>query len=251
MNNNNNPTAHTPLVTIITPVFNGIDTLDNCLKSVATQNVVSFQHIVINALSTDSTTERLQELQAAYPHLSTITEADKGIYDAMNKGIAAATGEWLLFLGVDDILASPTVLAELFAHAPSPATQLLYGNVLYDNGNSHTSSFNVKLLLRNQLHHQGALYHRTVFATQRYDIQYRIYADYALNIRLWQQGIKAEKRDVVISLCGAQGLSGRATWSQLREICRVRFETLGLLQSLVGNSASIAKILLKKMHTPS
>lgn len=100
--------------------------------------------------------------------------------------------------------------------------------------------------MRNQLHHQGAFYHRRLFETQRYDIKYRIYADYALNIKLWQQGAKAEKRHIVISLCGAQGISGRATWKQVQEICRVRLETLGLLRSLAGNSASVAKMLLKK-----
>lgn len=126
MSDNNNTATLTPLVTIITPVFNGMATLNACIESVAAQRGVSFQHIVVNALSTDGTTARLEELQGQYPHLSTITETDKGIYDAMNKGINAATGEWLLFLGIDDTLASPDVLAKVFTQQPATHTASLW-----------------------------------------------------------------------------------------------------------------------------
>jgi putative colanic acid biosynthesis glycosyltransferase len=233
-------------ITVITPVFNSVRHIDACIASVAMQQGIATDHVIVDGASTDGTTERLIAAQSLCPQLSFISEPDQGLYDAMNKGIALAKGDWLLFLGADDVLASPTVLAELFTPAPVPATKILYGNACYDNGVMHISYFDWRLLFRNQLHHQSALYHKSVFFNNLYNTEYKIYADYALNIILLQKSFKAEKRHITVSICGSAGISGRATRAQIHEICRVRRRTIGFSKSLFGNIASVIKMGLKK-----
>lgn len=104
-------------ISIITVAFNAIDTLADTLQSVAAQTYGEIEHIIIDGASTDGT----QELIARHPGRVSrfISEPDNGIYDAMNKGLALATGEVIGFLNADDVYANDEVLqrvAELMAH---------------------------------------------------------------------------------------------------------------------------------------
>lgn len=104
-------------ISIITVAFNAIDTIAGTLQSVAAQSYGEIEHIIIDGASTDGT----RELIARHPSRirSFISEPDNGIYDAMNKGLALATGEVIGFLNADDVYARSDVLqrvAELMAH---------------------------------------------------------------------------------------------------------------------------------------
>ena len=87
-------------ISIITPVLNAEGTLADTLKSVVAQDLTGVEHLLIDALSSD----RSLEVAARFPHLAITSEADRGIYDGMNKGAALAPGAWLLFLQADDWL---------------------------------------------------------------------------------------------------------------------------------------------------
>ncbi len=86
-------------VSVITVVYNGASTIADTLDSVAQQSYPDIEHIVIDGASSDSTVEVVRR----YPHISQlISEPDQGIYDAMNKGVAAATGDVIVLLNADD-----------------------------------------------------------------------------------------------------------------------------------------------------
>lgn len=95
------------LISIITPVLNGSETLRETLESVRSQLESDTEHLLIDACSQDETLE----IARGYSHLTIVSENDAGIYDGMNKGARMASGEWLLFLQSDDWLPAGALAA--------------------------------------------------------------------------------------------------------------------------------------------
>lgn len=115
-------------ISIITATYNAASTVANCLQSIASQTYPA-EHIIIDGASTDGTLEIISRLT---PHPSRlISEKDNGIYDAMNKGIALATGDVIGILNADDFYASPDVLARVSQAFEDPAVMCCYGDLEY------------------------------------------------------------------------------------------------------------------------
>src|SRR3989304_7946930 len=98
-------------VSVITVVRNGANTIEGAIRSVATQDYPDVEHIIIDGASTDGTLDIIK------PHTATVTkyisETDKGLYDAMNKGLGMATGEVIGFLNADDVYVHSSVLSRV------------------------------------------------------------------------------------------------------------------------------------------
>jgi glycosyltransferase len=116
-----------PTISIITATFNAASTVGDCLQSVASQTHPC-EHIIIDSASTDSTLEIVRRIASTSRILS---EPDKGIYDAMNKGIALATGEVIGILNADDFYASPLVMDKVARLFDDPAVMSCYGDLEY------------------------------------------------------------------------------------------------------------------------
>lgn len=103
------------LISIITPSYNRAGMIGAAIESVLSQNYPNFEHIVIDANSTDNT----MDVIAQYPHVRLIREPDNGMYDALNKGVKAATGDYIGFLNTDDHYAPNifNIIAEQFNNA--------------------------------------------------------------------------------------------------------------------------------------
>jgi glycosyltransferase involved in cell wall biosynthesis len=98
-------------VSIITVVFNGIETLSSCIESVLNQDFQSVEYIIIDGNSTDGTRELIKSYGARIHQF--VSEPDAGIYDAMNKGIKLATGDVIGILNADDFYAYPSVISDV------------------------------------------------------------------------------------------------------------------------------------------
>jgi glycosyltransferase involved in cell wall biosynthesis len=124
-------------VSVITVCFNANASIEACLESVANQTYSDIEHIVIDGGSTDGTIATVRR----YPHIATVvSEPDSGIYNAMNKGISRATGEYLLFLNADDRFPKPDALeAAMAAIRNMPDADVIYGglHVRGEDGSSH------------------------------------------------------------------------------------------------------------------
>lgn len=194
-----------PLVSIITVVHNGASTLAYTLESVREQCLVDVEHIIIDGASADGTVDIIKAYQRDQMHW--ITEPDQGIYDAMNKGISLARGEWLLFLGADDTFVDSTVLADIFVGRKLAAYDLVCGNSLYDYGRRCVPRLDWRARIFNTIQHQGAFYRRQLFDNFRYRVDIPVVADYELNFRVYMQrrGVLYIDRDV--ATCGSQGIS--------------------------------------------
>lgn len=115
-----------PRISIITATFNAAEQLPYTLRSLREQTFREFEWIVVDGNSTDGTQALLRENGDLVSHW--ISEPDRGIYDAFNKGCALARGEWLIFLGAGDELAAPGTLSECTKHLDSASTET---NVIY------------------------------------------------------------------------------------------------------------------------
>lgn len=116
-------------VSIITVVFNGASTLKSCIDSVLSQDYKDIEYIIVDGKSTDGTVELIQSYGSKIAHL--LSEPDKGIYDAMNKGIALATGDIVGILNADDFYASNSAVSKIVQAMNTSNFDGAYGDLFY------------------------------------------------------------------------------------------------------------------------
>lgn len=116
-------------ISIITVCYNSAATITDTLQSVVAQTWGQIEHIIIDGGSTDGTQALVR--QHGRPDVILVSESDDGIYDAMNKGLRLATGDWVGFLNADDVLAAPEVMADLASLAERTGAGVIYGDLEY------------------------------------------------------------------------------------------------------------------------
>lgn len=170
-----------PRLSLITINLNDAKGLEKTLKSVwEEQTFTDFEHIVIDGGSTDGSVEVIKRYSDRLAYW--VSEPDKGIYNAMNKGIVRAKGEYLLFINGGDWLASD-ILAEVFSESYSE--DIVYGNFTYvqPNGKLKPEVYNDRLTFSNLLlysiGHPASFIKRTLFDKGLYNEEFRIVSDWA------------------------------------------------------------------------
>ena len=215
-----------PVISIVTVVFNGSRFLAQTLASVAEQDYDPVEHWVIDGGSTDGTLDIIQE--HADQLTGWISEPDIGIADAFNKGLARATGDYIMFLNADDALAGPTVLRDVIEHARKNAwPSVIYGDCDLHDPDSDVILYRAvihydraRFLNRETLPHPGMLMHRRYFERfGQFDTSYRIAMDYELFLR-GVPLVGAVRVPVVVSKVRAGGVSARARTQVIDESIR-------------------------------
>jgi glycosyltransferase len=124
----NPSTPLNPKVSIITVSFNSAQTIAETLRSVASQSYSNIEHIIVDGASTDQT----MKIVAGFPHVAkSISEADEGIYFAMNKGIGMASGELIGILNADDLYADNGVVEKVAAAFKDPSIDATYADLVF------------------------------------------------------------------------------------------------------------------------
>ena len=180
-----------PLISIITVVYNRHGTLPLTLDSVAGQTYDRIEYIVIDGGSTDGTMALLEERQAELAVL--VSEPDGGLYDAMNKGLDRATGDFCLFLNAGDAFYAPESLSQLVA-AINDADTYYYGTAVMTDG-EHIYRLNPQTpppagqypVTQGLPNHQASLFPRSFYHAERYDLAFAIAADDDYKIRALKQ----------------------------------------------------------------
>ena len=169
-------------LSIITINFNNRDGLRKTIESVVNQTWQEFEYIIIDGGSTDGSVEVIQEYADRIDYW--VSEPDKGIYDAMNKGIDKATGEYCLFMNSADIIYQPTTLEEVYLHLDG--TDIISGRLLFEHGYIMTPPqvVTAKFFFTRTLPHQATFIHRALFAISQYDCNYRIVSDWKFWIEM-------------------------------------------------------------------
>jgi glycosyltransferase involved in cell wall biosynthesis len=225
-----------PLVSVIIPTHNAAATLRAALESVVNQAYPKVELIVVDYQSTDAT----KEIVASYPSVRFVSETEKGIYQAMNSGIAQANGEWIYFLGADDFLYNELVFKELFEQKIPKNSNLILGKV-ENIGIQHSlvptiyeNTLSSGLFWKNTLHHQGILYHKRIFDTYTFNTKYEILADYELNLRLFLANTKAYHSQLFIAKSFAGGISKQFTHALYDEELAFKNELLPFIPKVIN-----------------
>jgi glycosyltransferase involved in cell wall biosynthesis len=116
-------------ISVVTVCFNSVDTIGDAVRSVARQSHSDIEHIVIDGGSSDGTIDVINANRTRIAHF--VSEKDNGIYDAMNKGIALASGEIICFLNSDDFYASPEALAIVAREMSDCNVDAIFGDVVF------------------------------------------------------------------------------------------------------------------------
>jgi glycosyltransferase involved in cell wall biosynthesis len=178
-------------ISIITAVYNRARTIGQAIDSVAAQNCPDIEHLIIDGASRDDTLGVIERHRT--PAMRVISEPDGGIYDALNKGIALASGEVIGLMHSDDFYAQPDVLKKVAVAFQNPRFDALYGDLDYVAADDpdrvirhwHAGSFSRKKLARGWMPPHPTLFVRSsVFARLgTYDTSYKIAADYEAMLR--------------------------------------------------------------------
>ncbi|MBX7205115.1 MAG: glycosyltransferase [Bacteroidia bacterium] len=180
-----------PLLTIVTVTYNAAAYISETLESVKKQTFTNYEHLVIDGASGDATCAVIRAFSNSKIHL--LSEPDNGIYDAMNKGIKLAKGQWLYFLNAGDTFASSHILTDIF-NGRENNHDLIYGKVITKNepsGVNYTTGQPLTLasfFYTIPINHQGVFFHRSTFtAIGNYNLSYKILADLEWLIRYFKQ----------------------------------------------------------------
>jgi len=219
-----------PVLSIIVPTLNSASTLPALLDSVFMQDCHDYELVVIDGGSTDATLSILKE---NCHRLIYISESDSGIYDAMNKGVNVAQGEWLYFIGADDSLYANDVLSKLMQHLNSD-TDIVLCDIMSPTLGRYKSRFSSLTFFTNTIQHQGAIYRRQLLLQHPYDTSLHIVADYELNLYLWHNNCRVSHAHLILANHSPYGVSGKVNTLNYREeiIARNRYLSNPLQRAL-------------------
>lgn len=170
---------HQPLISIITVTFNAYKHIQNCIDSIQTQSYRNIEHIIIDGGSTDGTINILQHNNQKITYWK--SEPDTGIFNAMNKGLKQAKGDWIYFLGADDALYPAfSVMAALLKDRDTIYYgQCSWGDMILGG------EFTPYRLAYDCICHHSVLYPKRVFEKYQYSEKYPTGGDHLLNIQCW------------------------------------------------------------------
>lgn len=218
-----------PRFSIVTVCWNSEQVLPGAMRSLAAQTCRDYEWVVIDGASTDRTLDLVRSFDAAPAVV--VSEKDAGIYDAMNKGVARAGGDYVFFLNSDDALYDENVLARVAAELDAaPDTDLLYGSVVYERTDGR--------VLRTFAHIDGTslpfedLCHQAVFARRSlfsrvggFDCRFRLNADYDWLLRVFRSGAHTRCIDLRVArfTVGGAHVQNPLKLAQERKLVRLQY----------------------------
>lgn len=230
-----------PKISVITVCLNVVNVIDVTINSVFSQTYKNIEYIIIDGGSTDRTVEILDNYQRQNV-LKYMSEPDSGIYDAMNKGIKLGTGEWIFFLGSDDIFFDNEVLERIFSKGYDKE-EIIYGNVKYlHSGIIYDGPFDHEKISVKNICQQSIFFRKNVFKKMGlFDTRYKIYADHEFNLRWMGAKLPALFINETVVIFNEKGISGQI----IDEVFVNEFDQLLIKNNIISFKSFTA---LKNMH---
>lgn len=168
---------------IITVVYNGEAFIESTLRSIYDQTYNNFEHIVVDGNSTDNTLAIVEKYKTN--NMVVISESDSGIYDAMNKGIDKAVGDYIIFINAGDSFANNHTLRDY--SLVMDGENLFYGDSyrVYKDRRSYKKEIVDRFsITRHNICHQSIFYPSRILKEVKYDLNYPLFADWVTNIKI-------------------------------------------------------------------
>ncbi len=243
-----------PLFAIITPVYNAAGTIERTLRSVDEQTCTDYEHIIVDGAGSDGTMDIVRAMKN--PRRRAVSEPDRGLYDAMNKGISLTSGTYLVFLNAGDKFHGPDTLARI-ADAACDRPGIIYGQTVIvddDGGNPRPRHLSAPCSLTLRSFADGMLVcHQSFVALRRiagfYNLKYRFSADYEWCVRCLQHSRRnvgiVEGDPLVDYLEG--GLTSRNRMRSLRERFSIMAYYYGFLPTVFRHFGFMFRALRRKL----
>ena len=190
-------------VTVVTAVLNDAGHIEQTILSVISQTNIEIEYIIVDGGSKDGTLELIGKYKDKISLF--ISEPDRGVYDAMNKGIKYSTGDFVYFLNSGDVLLNPSILSKIKLEELKERNAIIYGNVVVAYGNIEALEkprpfFNSKMKFKGiGICHQSMFFPGKLIRNEKYDLSYNIAAYYDLAYRLWRKGTVFLYKDITIA----------------------------------------------------
>jgi len=212
-----------PKVSIVTINLNNREGLESTVKSVINQTFADFEYIVIDGGSTDGSVDVIKKYEDKISFW--ISEKDSGIYNAMNKGIKKACGEYCLFLNSGDYFTKPNVLEEVYTDC-RPTEDIVYGDMIIDRGGGKTeygiqpSKISFEFLIENTLWHPVSFIKRQLFEKYGYyNEEYKIVSDYEFFLQtIILGGVTTKHIPTPIVVFNTNGIGSKQEFDEIHQI---------------------------------
>lgn len=234
--------SQSPLISVVTVCRNALPMLRSTAASVLAQTYPRIEYIVVDGASSDGTVDYLRELGP--DKVTWVSEPDCGIYDAMNKGAAMASGDWVIFMNAGDTFAAANTVERVFAGRDLDGCGVVYGNVLKRDADGQLvekPASPPRNCHRMFFCHQSAFYRRSCIASTPFDLRHPMSADIHQVKRLLANGVNFRQLDFPIAVFDTTGVSNARRSDGLRD-------NIAVVRELDSLSAQIK--LLPKLLVP-
>lgn len=223
-------------VSVITVCYNAINSIENTIRSVLAQTYTNIEYIVIDGGSSDGTLDVIKKYSDLISRW--VSEPDNGIYDAMNKGIALATGEWINFRNSGDVFASPDAIESMFDKDVADDVSVLHGDCFFVSEKDyliHKPSIIEDpncYLYKMPVNHCASFIRRKLHQQLLFDLSYRASADYDFFYKISKLGLKFEYRPVVVALFAMDGFTSTHKGLTIRDNRRLQGRYSSLIEKI-------------------
>jgi glycosyltransferase involved in cell wall biosynthesis len=217
-----------PKISIITATFNSAKTIDQTILSILDQSYENIEYIIIDAGSSDETIKIIKKFESSFcGKLIWVSEPDNGIYDAWNKGLNKATGDWIMFLGSDDILCKNAVNIYVESIEKNHGINFVSSMCTLVSDKlvpirTYGKEWNEDMNKYCVIAHVGSLHHKSLFITKGvFNIFYKITGDYDFLLRC-RDIVNPLFISKVTALVREGGISGRNIFKVSKERLKVK-----------------------------
>ncbi len=227
-----------PKFSIITITYNAAETIERTIESIVNQMYKNIEYIIIDGASTDDTLKKIEPYKYAISYI--VSEKDKGLYDAMNKGLRAATGDYVWFINSGDEIATNTTLDDITKLITNELPDVIYGDTLMTSMDGEViggrrltppekltwKSFRMGMLVS----HQAFIAKRAL--ANEYDISYRFSADFDWCVSILKRSRSILNTHMTLARFLDGGITKQNIAAGLRERFRIMVRYYGLLPTI-------------------
>lgn len=216
------------MISIITVCYNAEKAIDRTIQSVLKQTCKNYEYIFVDGMSTDNTLKVIEKYVPAFKEngikVRVVSERDRGIYDAMNKGSRLAEGDWINFLNAGDCFHDALVLERMQKELEQQA-DIVVGEVVYVEGflGRRYPHAELKELKNDMIFcHQAVFASRKLFVEKEFNQDYRFSADYDWLLYMYMKGYRFKCVEVIVADYDSEGVSNQNREKTLAEGERIR-----------------------------